>query len=101
MTFSDILTSVLRWFDSEANIESITVTEEKEVDWLRIAPLIFLHLMCLGVIWVGWSWTAVIATALLYFVRMFAITGFYHRYFSHKSIKTKGLPYLLCVFFVI
>ena len=24
----------------------------------------------------------------LYFMRMFAITGFYHRYFSHKSFKT-------------
>ena len=101
MTFSDILTSVLRWFDSEANIESITVTDEKEVDWLRIVPLIFLHLMCLGVIWVGWSWTAVMVALMLYLVRMFAITGFYHRYFSHKYFKTKGLPYLLRVLFVI
>jgi stearoyl-CoA desaturase (delta-9 desaturase) len=25
---------------------------------------------------------------LLYWVRMFAITGFYHRYFSHKAFKT-------------
>ena len=24
----------------------------------------------------------------LYFIRMFAITGFYHRYFSHRSFKT-------------
>jgi stearoyl-CoA desaturase (delta-9 desaturase) len=44
--------------------------------------------MCLGVIWVGWSWTAIWVAALLYFVRMFAITGFYHRYFSHKAFKT-------------
>jgi len=26
--------------------------------------------------------------AALYFVRMFAITGFYHRYFSHKTYQT-------------
>ena len=26
--------------------------------------------------------------ALAYLVRMFAITGFYHRYFSHRSFKT-------------
>ena len=88
ITSGDILTSVLRWFDSEANIESITVTDQKDVDWLRIVPLIFLHLMCLGVIWVGWSWTAVMVALVLYLVRMFAITGFYHRYFSHKSFKT-------------
>ena len=58
------------------------------MDWLRIVPLLFLHVMCLGVFWVGWSWTAVWVAALLYFVRMFAITGFYHRYFSHKAFKT-------------
>jgi stearoyl-CoA desaturase (delta-9 desaturase) len=31
---------------------------------------------------------AVIVAALLYLVRMFAITGFYHRYFSHRTFKT-------------
>jgi len=83
-----LMTSILRWFDSEANIESISVTDRKKVDWLRIAPLLFLHLMCLGVFWVGWSWTAIGVALLLYCVRMFAITGFYHRYFSHKAFKT-------------
>jgi stearoyl-CoA desaturase (delta-9 desaturase) len=59
------------------------------VEWLRIIPLIFLHLGCLGVFWVGWSRTAVIVSLTLYVIRMFAITGFYHRYFSHKTFKTK------------
>ena len=44
--------------------------------------------MCFAVIWVGWSWTAVIVAISLYFLRMFAITGFYHRYFSHRSFET-------------
>ena len=44
-----LMISILRWFDSEAKIESITATGQKEVDWLRIVPLLFLHLMCLGV----------------------------------------------------
>ena len=65
-TAGHLLTSVLRWFDSEANIESITAPDQKKVDWLRIIPLVFLHLMCLGVFWVGWSWTAVGVAALLY-----------------------------------
>jgi len=82
------ITSILRWFDSEANIEPISVTDQKKVDWLRIVPLLFLHLMCLAVFWVGWSWTAIGVALLLYCVRMFAITGFYHRYFSHKAFKT-------------
>ena len=84
---AQIVPSILRWFDSEANIESIAATNHKQVDWLRIFPLLFLHLMCLAVFWVGWSPTAVMMAILLYVVRMFAITGFYHRYFSHKAFK--------------
>jgi stearoyl-CoA desaturase (delta-9 desaturase) len=40
------------------------------------------------VIWVGFSWTALGVAAAFYFLRMFAITGFYHRYFSHRTFKT-------------
>ncbi|MSR01263.1 MAG: acyl-CoA desaturase [Gemmatimonadetes bacterium] len=47
-----------------------------------------MHAACLGVIWVGWSWGAVSVALALYLVRMFAITGFYHRYFSHRAFKT-------------
>jgi stearoyl-CoA desaturase (delta-9 desaturase) len=85
---ANIWATILRWIDSEATIDPRAITHEKEIDWLRILPLIFMHVMCLGVIWVGWSWTAIWVAALLYFVRMFAITGFYHRYFSHKAFKT-------------
>jgi stearoyl-CoA desaturase (delta-9 desaturase) len=47
-----------------------------------------IHLGCFGVIWVGYSWTAVAVCAALYIARMFGITGVYHRYFSHRSYKT-------------
>jgi stearoyl-CoA desaturase (delta-9 desaturase) len=80
--------AVIRWFDSEAGLETISQDEQKRVDWFRIIPFIVLHGMCLCVVWVGWSWTAVIVALLLYIIRMFAITGFYHRYFSHKAFKT-------------
>ena len=50
--------------------------------------MILMHLACLGVFYVGWSWSALTVAAALYFVRMFAITGAYHRYFSHRSYKT-------------
>jgi len=80
--------AIIRWFDTEADTGDTPVEDPKRVDWLRIVPLIFMHLMCLGVIWVGWSWAAVTAALLLYLVRMFAITAFYHRYFSHKAFKT-------------
>lgn len=50
--------------------------------------MILMHAACLGVFFVGWSWVALGVMAALYFVRMFAITAGYHRYFSHRSYKT-------------
>jgi len=49
------------------------------------APFLLLHLGCLGVIWTGWSPVAVISAIALYFIRMFFVTGFLHRYFCHRS----------------
>jgi stearoyl-CoA desaturase (delta-9 desaturase) len=50
-----------------------------------------MHLACFAVIWVGISWVAVLVALIAYVVRMFAITGLYHRYFSHRSFKTSRL----------
>jgi stearoyl-CoA desaturase (Delta-9 desaturase) len=47
-----------------------------------------IHVMCLAVIWTGTSWVAVSVCAFLYVVRMFGITGVYHRYFSHRTYQT-------------
>jgi stearoyl-CoA desaturase (delta-9 desaturase) len=83
-----IWTSIAQWFDSEAGPAEFSATESKRTDWIRVIPFLGLHLGCLAVIWVGWSPTAVAVAGLLYVLRMFAITGFYHRYFSHRTFKT-------------
>ena len=83
------LVSLVQWFDSYAGTDaSETPAEPKRVEWIRILPFVLLHAGCLGVFWVGWSPVAVWTAVCLYLVRMFAITGFYHRYFSHKAFKT-------------
>lgn len=61
------------------------------IRWYRVVPALFIHVLCLGVLWVGWSWIAVVVALALYLVRMFAITGFYHRYFSHRTFQTHRL----------
>jgi len=85
---------LLRWLDSSA-VPASDAPESKQVDWLRALPFVGLHLACLAVIWVGWSPVAVLVAGLLYLVRMFAITGFYHRYFSHRAFKTSRLTQFL------
>jgi stearoyl-CoA desaturase (delta-9 desaturase) len=44
-----------------------------------------IHLACLGVFWTGVSPADLAVCLGFYALRMFAITGWYHRYFSHKS----------------
>jgi stearoyl-CoA desaturase (delta-9 desaturase) len=77
-----------RWFDSSAAAPRATESAHEGVDWLRILPFLGMHLACLGIIWVGVSPIAVGVAVALYVLRMFAITGFYHRYFSHRSFRT-------------
>jgi stearoyl-CoA desaturase (delta-9 desaturase) len=58
------------------------------IEWLRCLPFLLIHLACLAVIWVGVSWTAAAIALAALFLRVFGLTGFYHRYFSHRSFKT-------------
>ena len=78
-----------RWVDSGPAAESVAPsTGPQRVDWPRILPFVALHAGCLGALWVGWSPVAVGVAVALYAIRMFAITAFYHRYFSHRAFKT-------------
>ena len=72
--------------------------QPERLEWSRLVPFIILHLGCLGVIWTGWSWVAVGTAVALYFGRMFLVTGFYHRYFSHKTFQTSRLVQFLAAF---
>ncbi len=80
--------SVVRWLDSWAQDSSDAQRDPRDIDWLRISPFLALHAGCLLVPWVGWSWTAVAVALAFYAVRMFAITAFYHRFFSHAAFRT-------------
>ena len=75
------------WFDTELQPKNADMSQDPE-KWHWPVPFVALNLGCLAVFWVGWSWTAVSVAAALYVVRMFGITGFYHRYFSHRTFRT-------------
>lgn len=65
----------------------MTDDPENKAIW-NSSPVLFVHLACLAVFFVGVSWTAVAVCFLTYAVRVFALTAGYHRYFSHRSFKT-------------
>jgi len=81
------LASLLGWFDGAA-VDTSEAGGDDGIDWLRVLPFLGMHLACLGVLWVGVSAVALWTALALYALRMFAITGFYHRYFSHRTFRT-------------
>ncbi|MBS0217080.1 MAG: acyl-CoA desaturase [Proteobacteria bacterium] len=84
----DGLVTLRRWVDSSARGGEADPALDDRVDWLRALPFIAMHLACLGVFRVGVSATAIGVALGLYAARMFALTGFYHRYFSHRAFRT-------------
>jgi stearoyl-CoA desaturase (delta-9 desaturase) len=43
------------------------------------------HLAALGVFFVGFSWKGILLALASYYLRMFAVTAGFHRYFSHRT----------------
>src|ERR1044072_5485859 len=88
--------ALMQWFDtslSEKPGENVAAPDR--IDWMRTLPFVLMHAACLLVFVVGVSPVALLVCVALYFIRMFAITGFYHRYFSHKSYKTSRVVQFL------
>ncbi|KIQ96820.1 Fatty acid desaturase [Lysobacter sp. A03] len=83
-----VIRSLRSWFDAGAGAASFGDSSGMDrIDWLRAAPFIAMHVACVAVLWVGVSPVALAVAAALYVVRMFAITAFYHRYFSHRTFQ--------------
>jgi stearoyl-CoA desaturase (delta-9 desaturase) len=78
-----ILRRIAGQFDSHRNPENGSTSRR----WMLPVPFLILNLSVFAVFWVGVSWIAVAVAVALYVVRMFGITGAYHRYFSHKTYK--------------
>jgi len=84
MKVSTILDWGKLWLDSEA----LSVGQSETMNWARCIPFLLMHLMCLAAFWTGVSATALTVCIGFFWLRMFAITAFYHRYFSHRSFQT-------------
>ncbi|NUP11040.1 MAG: acyl-CoA desaturase [Polyangiaceae bacterium] len=76
-----------------------TDASEKRINWLGSTPFFLIHLGAFaGVFYFGWSWKGLLLAVALYAVRMFGVTGGYHRYFSHRSFKTSRVMQFLLAF---
>ncbi len=74
---------------SPANEQNSSVLETNQKNFgIKTIPFVLMHLACLGAIFTGVSWFAILLCVGLYALRMFALTAGYHRYFSHRTYKT-------------
>ena len=51
-------------------------------------PFVLVHLGCFAALWSGITYDSLLIGAVLYWLRMFAISAGYHRYFSHRAYST-------------
>src|SRR6267142_497001 len=86
---------IVHWFVTPISQEAVAGPKGRRIDWVRGLPFIAMHVACLLVIWVGWSWPALAVAAALYCLRVFALTAFYHRYFSHRAFKTSRVSHFV------
>lgn len=72
----------------ETNPKNTNIEHRQPVRLNKTLEMIVIHMVPLLAIFTGataFDWTVAI---VLYFLRMFFVTGFYHRYFSHHTFKT-------------
>lgn len=62
--------------------------DRDNINLIDSTPLGFMHIFAISIFFVKFSWFAVGVAVFLYFLRVFALTGGYHRYFAHNSYKT-------------
>jgi stearoyl-CoA desaturase (Delta-9 desaturase) len=67
---------------------TISPPSNERLDVITSLPFFAVHLMCFAAFFTPLRWIDVAVCVGLYFVRMWAITAGYHRYFSHRAYKT-------------
>jgi len=67
-----------------------TAIDSKHADIMypSAVPFVLVHLACIAALWTGITWRSVWICAVLYWLRIFAISAGYHRYFSHRAYST-------------
>ena len=77
---------------------SLTPPNEKHIaevqqrtDWNTNLPFLGIHIGCFLILWTGIDLFSAGLGLITLLVRMFGLTGGYHRYFCHRSFKTTRL----------
>ncbi len=67
---------------------TVALEQRRPVRFNKTVEMILIHMVPLLAFFTGVTAFDWIVAVVLYFLRMFFVTGFYHRYFSHRTFKT-------------
>ncbi len=67
--------------------ESTSAYEPKEYSVINVVRVILIHLALLFVFEVGVSWFAFFLFVFSYYLKLFAVSGVFHRYYTHRSYE--------------
>ena len=70
----------------------------RDYELRALIPFLAIHVLALGALWTGASWEVWVVCGVLFWARMFGVTGAYHRYFSHRTYKTGRVMQFLLAF---
>jgi stearoyl-CoA desaturase (Delta-9 desaturase) len=62
--------------------------DHDDIIYPSVIPFLLAHAACFAAFWTGVTTQAVVIGIALYWLRMFGVTGGYHRYFSHRTYQT-------------
>ena len=80
--------SILKWICPPPETFEEPSEDNGKVEWFRCLPYVAIHLAALLAFFYPVTIPCILLAFFSYLIRMFAITAFYHRYFSHRSFKT-------------
>jgi len=80
--------SISKWVCPPPEITIEPDDLSNKVEWFRCLPFIVIHLLAVSAFFYPVTLYCVLLAVVSYSLRMFTITAFYHRYFSHRSFKT-------------
>ena len=79
-------------------VHGLERSPEERVNWKSSFPFFLVHALVLLTFWTGITPTAAVLFLVLFWGRMFFITGAYHRYFSHRTYKMGRVMQFLMAF---
>ncbi len=91
-----VIKSIYLWFDSSGDLPNLQ--NKTKIDWLRCSPFILLHVFCFAVFFVKFEWSLLLVLLITYVLRVFSLTAFYHRFFSHRAFKTSRVMQFIFAF---